>query len=381
MWGNSHELWGNAGRMRVSKQLITVAVLASLAAGTWYARDQLPWSDASDQAANGKGRGQRATLVEVAAARRDNVTVIVEAVGTARANEAVTITSKVTGHVSQIHFKEGGRVKTGDILVELDSREMQAALEEKKADRDTAARLYERARKLYESRNVPRARVDDLYGELQSAEARVKAEEARIKEYYIHAPFSGRLGLRRVSVGALINPGAEITTLDDTARIKADFRVPEISLIHIARGQTVTAMSAAYADKDFVGKVTTIDTRVDPVTRSVEVRTIFDNPKELIRPGMFLTAEFVTVVRENSVLIPEQSIVVSGDTQYVFVIVDGRASRRDIVTGQHVEGDIEVVSGLSPEEIVVIGGVQKIRDGAAVKIAKPPEPAAKPGMS
>ena len=367
--------------MRVSKQLVIVAVLAALAAGTWYARDRLPWIDAPAQSSQGKSRGQRATLVEVAAARRENVTVIVEAVGTARANEAVTITSKVTGHVSQIRFKEGGRVKTGDVLVELDSQEMQAALEEKKADRDTAARLYERARKLYESRNVPRARVDDLYGELRSAEARVKAEEARIKEYYIHAPFSGRLGLRRVSVGALINPGAEITTLDDTARIKADFRVPEIALVHIARGQTVTAKSAAYADKEFVGKVTTIDTRVDPVTRSVEVRTIFDNPKELIRPGMFLTAEFVAVVRENSVLIPEQSIVVSGDTQYVFVVVDGRAARRDIVTGQYVKGDIEVVSGLSPAEIVVIGGVQKIRDGAAVKIAKPPEPAAKPGMS
>ena len=367
--------------MQVSKQLITVAVLAALAAGTWYARDRLPWTGAPDQGANEMSGEQQATLVEVAAARRDNVTVIIEAVGTARANEAVTITSKVTGHVSQIRFKEGGRVKTGDVLIELDSQEMQAALEEKKADRDTAARLYERARKLYESRNVPRARVDDLYGELQSAEARVKAEEARIKEYYIHAPFSGRLGLRRVSVGALINPGAEITTLDDTARIKADFRVPEIALVHIATGQTVTAKSAAYADKDFVGKVTTIDTRVDPVTRSLEVRTIFDNPKELIRPGMFLTAEFVAVVRENSVLIPEQSVVVSGDTQYVFVVVDGRAGRREIVTGQHVEGDIEVVSGLSPEEIIVTGGIQKIRDGAPVEIAKPPQPATKPDMS
>lgn len=367
--------------MRVSTQIVTVAVLAVLAAGSWYARDRLPWSEAPAQGAQGKRPGQRPTLVEVAPARRGDVTVTVEAVGTARANEAVIITSKVTGLVSQIRFREGGRVKTGDVLVELDSQEMQAALEEKKADRDNAARLYERARKLYESRNVPRARVDDLYGELQSAEARVKAEEARIKEYYIRAPFSGRLGLRRVSVGALINPGVEITTLDDTSHIKADFRVPETTLSHIARGQAVTAASAAYADRDFVGKVTTVDTRVDPVTRSVEVRTIFDNPKELIRPGMFLAAEFVAVVRKDSVLIPEQSVIVSGDKQYVFVVNDGRAKRRDIVTGEHVKGDIEIVSGLLPEEIIVIGGIQKVRDGAPVKAVKPPQSDAKPGMS
>ena len=367
--------------MRATKQIVIVAILAALAAGTWSFYFGLPWMAGTDPKAQGKSRGQRPTLVEVVAARRDDVTVIVEAVGTARANEAVTITSKVTGHVSQIRFKEGGRVRTGDVLVELDSQEMQAALEEKKAERDNAIRLYERARELYERRSVPRARMDDAFGDLQTAEARVKAEEARIKEYYIQAPFSGRLGLRRVSVGALIDPGTEITTLDDTVKIKADFRVPETALVHIATGQSVTVRSAAYTDSDFVGTVTTIDTRVDPVTRSIQVRAIFDNPKELIRPGMFLTAEFVAVVREDSVLIPEQSIIVSGDKQYVFVVVDGKAGRRDIVTGQHVKGDIEVISGLAAEEIIVIGGIQKIRDGAAVKLANPPQAAAKPGMS
>ena len=367
--------------MRVSTQLLTVAILAALAAGSWYARDRLPWSAAPAQGTQGKGSAKRATLVEVAKVRRSDVTVTVEAVGTARANEAVTITSKVTGLVSQIRFREGGRVKTGDVLIELDSREMQAALEEKKAERDNAARLYERARKLYENRNVPRARVDDLYGELLTSEARVKAEQARINEYYIRAPFGGRLGLRRVSVGALINPGTEITTLDDTVRIKADFRVSETALAHIAQGQAVLARSGAYPEREFTGKVATVDTRVDPVTRSVEVRTIFDNPKEVLRPGMFLTAEFVAVVRQDSILIPEQSVIVGGDKQYVFVVSDGRAGRRDIITGEHVKGDIEILSGLEPGDVVVVAGIQKIRDGAPVKIAAPPEKNPKPGVS
>lgn len=146
--------------MRVSTQIVAVAVLAGLAAGAWYAWDRLPWSEAPARDARGtsaqdKGEsGRRPTLVEAMPARQGDVTVAIEAVGTARANEAVTVASKVTGLVSAIRFREGGRVERGDVLVELDSREMRAVLEERKAERDNAARLYERARRLYENRNA-----------------------------------------------------------------------------------------------------------------------------------------------------------------------------------------------------------------------------------
>ena len=359
--------------MRTSKRIITVAVIAALAITTWIARDNLPWVEEPYQSRKDKNFGQRAILVEAAKARKGSVTVIIEALGTAQANEAVTITSKVTGLVSKISFSEGGQVKTGDVLVELDSQEMQASLEEKKAELVNATRLYERARELYERRSVPRAQMDDRFGDLQAVKARVRVEKARIKEYYIRAPFSGRLGLRRVSVGTLIDPGMEITTLDDTGKIKADFRVPETALSHIATGQSVTVKSGAYTDLEFKGNVTTIDTRVDPVTRSVQVRVILNNPDELIRPGMFMTAEFVAIIREDSVLIPEQAIVVSRDRQYVFVIDNDKASRRNVVIGEHVNGEIEILSGLVAEELVIVGGVQKIREGTTIKLAKPPQ--------
>ena len=363
--------------MRVSTQIVAVAVLAGLAAGAWYARDHLPWSEAPARDAQGtsardKESGRRPTLVEATPARQGDVTVAIEAVGTARANEAVTVTSKVTGLVSAIRFREGGRAERGDVLVELDSREMQAVLEERKAERDNAARLYERTRRLYENRNAPRARVDDLRGALLSAEARFRAGEARIADYDIRAPFGGRLGLRRVSIGALIDSDTEITTLDDVSRIKADFRVPETALAHIAVDRDVTAVSAAFPGRVFVGKVAAIDTRVDPVTRSVEVRVIFDNPDELVRPGMFLTAEFVTVVRKDSVLIPEQAVVVGRNRRHVFIVEHGKAARRDVATGEHIDGDIEILAGLSPGDVVVTAGAQKIRDGSPITAAPSP---------
>lgn len=360
--------------MRLRNQILSIAALAAVAATAWYGRDHLTGGAPSTGDRPG---GPPAVLVEVGEARRGDVSVRFDVVGSAHANEAVTITSKVTGIVSRVVFAEGDRVKAGDPLVELDSREIQAELEGARAERDNAKRLFDRAVQLYESRSIARARVDDLQGDLTAAEARVRAAEARILDFTIRAPFAGRLGLRRLSVGALVSPGSEITTLDDTSRIKVDFRVPELALAHLSARQSVVARSAVYPDRAFEGRIATVDTRVDPVSRSIQVRTVFENPDDALRPGMFLTAELLATVRRDSVLVPEQAIVVSGDTQYVFVVSDGQTGRRDITTGEHVGGEIEVLTGLAGGEQVVVGGVQKVREGT--RVTTKPATGARPG--
>ena len=352
--------------MRVLTQVIVIAALATAGGGGWYYQDRLPWGD-SAKAARQSPRPDRTVLVDVAQARRGAVTVSVEAVGTAHAIEAIIVTSKVTGIISKIHFEEGQRVSAGTVLVELDSRELQAELAEMRAEHDNALRLYDRVRKLYETRNVPLARLDELYGELMAAEARVSADEARLSDYVIRAPFDGRLGLRRVSVGALVNPGAEITTLDDTSRIKVDLRVPETALARVAAGQPLTVRSAAYPGRVFEGRVMTIGSRVDPVTRSVEVRGEFANDDDALRPGMFLTSTLTTATRADAVLIPEEAVVSSGDTQFLFAVIDGKAVKREIDVGEHIAGEVEVLSGLDAGVAVIVGGVQKVRDGTKVK--------------
>ena len=363
--------------MKIITQVIVVAALASAGGGTWYYQDQSP-SGAAMEPQQQSQRSRRAVLVEVAEARRGDVTVTVEAVGTSQANEAVTITSKVTGMVTKIRFKEGQRVKVGTILVELDSRELQAELDEMRAERDQAERLHARSQKLLATRNVALARVEELYGDLMAAEARVRADEARLADYVIRAPFSGRLGLRRVSVGALISPGVEITTLDDTSRIKVDFRVPESALAYVAEGQAVSARSAAFPGRTFRGRVTTIGSRVDPVTRSVEARAEFANKDDALRPGMFLTSTLTTETRKGAVLIPEEAVVASAQGHFVFTVVDGKVAKRAVVLGEYVSGEIEVLSGIDAGTPVIVGGVQKVRDGTPVK-AVPAERAGAPG--
>jgi membrane fusion protein (multidrug efflux system) len=172
-----------------------------------------------------------------------------------------------------------------------------------------------------------------------------------------------------VSDGALIRPGTRITTLDDTTTIKLDFEVPETALANLEPGLEISATGAAFPERVFFGRVATVDSRVDPISRSIRVRAAVPNPEGLLKPGMFLTVQLVLGRRPNATLIPEESVVASGASQFVYRVVDGKARRTPVVLGQRLPGFVEVLSGVKPGEQVIIGGVQKVRDGVPVRDA------------
>ena len=192
----------------------------------------------------------------------------------------------------------------------------------------------------------------------------------------IRAPFAGRVGLRRVSVGSLISPGTVITTLDDTSTIKLDFTVPETFLPVVKPGLEIAARSVAYPEESFLGKVSSVDSRVDPATRSVTVRALLPNPEGLLKPGMFLTTR-LSRGAIDALLVPEQALVPEGGEMFVFVAKDGVAEKRRIRIGERRVGDVQVVEGLASGELVVTEGTQKLRNGAAVTLQEaPPAPVA-----
>ena len=364
--------------MRVITQLVIVIALAAAGATAWYWNEQRA-GEAADAGRQFRG-GERPVGVVVGKPRVDTVAVTIEAVGTALANEAVSITPKVSGIIGRISFKEGGRVKKGDVLVQLDATELNANLEEQRIVLEQAQRLYDRALRLFNNRTVSRARIDELQASLEAAKARVRANEARMQDYVIRAPFSGRLGLRRVSVGALVSPGTEITTLDDTSRIKVDFRVPE-SVLALARpGLEIHAESVTYSEI-FKGIVKTLDSRIDPVTRSIELRTEFANPDGRLKPGMFLTAKLSIDSRDNAVLVPEEALISRGAIHFVFIVRDGKASRTRVKIGERLIGEVEILEGVSAEDTLVVRGLQKIRDGSKVEPIKPGQPQPSKGTS
>ena len=290
-----------------------------------------------------------------------------EALGTARANESVEVTAKVTNQVTAVRFQEGQQVRRGDVLVELDGEQARADLAAAEAALAESRSQFQRSRELYATKVLSDSQIEQIEATFKANQARVDSARARVGDTVIRAPFDGRVGLRRVSIGGLISPGTVITTLDDTSTIKLDFTIPETFLSAVAPGLAITARSVAWPDTDFDGRVASVDTRVDPVTRSVTVRALLPNTDGLLKPGMFLTVRLVRG-EEDALVVPEEALVPEQGDVFVYVVRDGRAEKRKLRMGQRRVGEVQVLEGLAAGEIVVTEGTQKLRDGAAVSL-------------
>jgi membrane fusion protein (multidrug efflux system) len=298
--------------------------------------------------------------------RAERLTSQINALGTARASEAVEVTSKTSNTVTAVRFDDGQRVQKGQVLVELDSAQTTADLAGAEAARAESASQLNRSRELLATKVVSAAQYDQLEATLKANEARVAAARSRLADTVIRAPFSGRVGLRRVSVGSLVNPGTTITSLDDVSTIKVDFAVPENFLSSLRPGLNVYVTSTAFPDRDFVGKVASVDSRVDSVTRSVTVRALLPNADGALKPGMFLSVRLDRDTHE-ALMIPEAALVPEQSRQFIYVVEDGRAVRREVRIGRREPGKVEVVAGVKPGEVVIVEGTQKVREGGAVR--------------
>jgi membrane fusion protein (multidrug efflux system) len=291
----------------------------------------------------------------------------IEALGTTRANESVDITAKSVNQVTAVRFTEGQQVTRGQVLVELDSEQVRADLAAAEAALAESRSQYQRSRELYNTKILSDSQLEQIEATFKANEARVASARARVNDTVIRAPFSGRVGLRRISVGSLISPGTVITTLDDTSTMKLDFTIPEAFLSAVKPGLGIVATSVAYPDTKFGGTVSSVDSRVDPATRSVTVRALLPNPEGLLKPGMFLTVR-LSRGAVDALLIPEQTLVPEQGDMYVFVVKDGKAEKRRVRIGERRVGDVQVVEGLAAGDVVVTEGTQKLRDGSLVTL-------------
>ena len=313
-------------------------------------------------------QGGAAPGVIVARAEIRSFPLSAEALGNARANESVDIRPKITATLTEILFEEGQDVQAGDVLVKLDNLEQVADLAAAKAALVDSEASYNRSSELFKNNVVSKSQLLQDEARKIADEAMVSVAQKRLADTIVRAPFAGRIGLRRVSIGSLVGPGTVITTLDDTQIIKVDFDLPEIYLSRLEPGLKVLANSAAYPDQAVEGEVTSVDTRVDPVSRTVRVRSVMQNPYGHLRPGMFLT---VTLLKQTveSLVVPERALVPERSVQYVLVVGDNQlVEKRAVQIGRRRPGDVEILSGLSAGELVIVDGIQKARDGQAVSI-------------
>jgi membrane fusion protein (multidrug efflux system) len=302
------------------------------------------------------------TLVKVHRTIEEEFEVVVEALGTGRANESVLITTQTSDIVQEIHFDDGVRVKAGQVLLTLIDLEEKARLAALDVDLQEANRQLKRIANLAKN-NV----ADEQQAEVNALIAEMNVLKTQMGALEVRAPFDGLLGLRQVSVGALVRPGDVITTLDDLSTIKVDFNIAEVHLPSVAIGQNIRATSIAYPDETFEGKIVSIGSRVNPATRAIQIRANINNQDFKLRPGMLLQINLQKKML-TTLTLPEASLVPVEDKHFVFVVNDEMVTRKQVSIGLRKPGKVQIVSGLKEGELVVIEGALKLRDGSKVKL-------------
>lgn len=293
---------------------------------------------------------------------------MIEAVGTAKANEQVTIASSVTERVDRVLFDDGMAVSKGQLLAVLSQGQEGAALNGALAAERQAASQYERIRSIADRGFATKAQLDVQLAAMQSARAAASEARAEIGDRMIRAPFSGFTGLRNISAGAVVSAGMPLVTVSDISRIKLDFTVPETGLSGLKVGQSIQALASAYPGQVFTGKISTIDPVIDPSSRAVLVRAILPNEGARLKPGMLLSVK-VKLQERISDAVPELAVTGEGGKRFVFVVgSDGKAKQVEIKTGLRDGGLIEV-TGVPSRSKVIVEGVVKVVDGMKVRLA------------
>ncbi len=316
-----------------------------------------------------KGRDRPPPLVKVEPATPLRFVDRIEAVGTARANEQVTLAAPVTERIVRLNFDDGAFVNRGQTIAVLAAGQETAQLNEAQARAREARRQLERIETLRRRGFATQTSLDAQVASAAAARAQAAEAQASIGDRVITAPFSGWVSLRNISAGAVVSAGTEIATISDLSAIKLDFPVPETMLSVLKPGLTIEAISSAYPNQPFRGQIANVDPVIDPNTRAVTVRARLPNPDQKLKPGMMLTVGIETAPR-LSLSVPELAVVGEGDSRFVYVIGEGNEAKRvEVKTGLRSAGRIEILEGLRPGQRVVTEGVVKLSDGMKVRLA------------
>lgn len=312
---------------------------------------------------------QFVSLVETIEVKEDTFFDEIKALGTTKAYESVDITAQSTEVITRIRFKDGQLVDEGDVLVTLEQQEERAQLMAAELQQAEHMRELERQEVLLKSKAAAKRDYDERLTLLKIAEQQVEEAKAKVKDRTIHAPFDGVVGLRRLSEGALVQPGTLITTLDNIDRIKLDFSIPSVHLATLEKGMKIKATSEAFGENAFDGRIRAINPRVDPVTRSVMVRAILPNDSNMLKPGLLMHVN-IQKERRVVVVIPEECVFQKERKHFVYAVnmEDKTAHIREVEIGKRFPGKVEITSGLEPGEHIVFRGIHKVQPGQKVQI-------------
>lgn len=284
------------------------------------------------------------------------------AVGSLAADEQVTIRNLVAGYIKDIPAKEGSLVKSGDPVVLIDDEKLRYELQRAAARHEAADSLLRRRQPLFNQKLITEAEIVDAQSGASASEADWALAKRILADAAVRAPMDGTLGRRYVSPGDFVPVGARLFDLVKTDVLKLDFSVPEVLLSRVSTGTTIRVTTAAYADRAFTGTVDFIDPVIDEATRSVRLRARVGNADGLLRPNLFVNVELAVDLIHNALVVPESAVIPTLGGNFVFVIENGIALRREVKITDRAPGKAVVRDGLAKGAQVVTAGHQKIKD-------------------
>lgn len=359
----------NPERRTVLRTVVLVAVALAVIFGIKH------WQEHAAQAAQAH-RGPYEVSVSAAPVVTVSWQSEIHMVASLVATSGVNLTPQLSGQVTGIYFHSGQHVTKGQRLVQLDDSNQLATLAEDRANETLAAINYRRAQHLYAARATSLAALDTARADEQSAKAAVANVLATLAKLAVSAPFSGWMGVRQVSLGEYLSPGTEIAALNVWNPLRAEFTVPQSQSGLIHTGQTVHLAVDAFAGRRFIGRITAIDSQVNPSTRNVTVEAIVHNAKLQLRPGMFGEVRILVGAAQKRLAVPTVAVTYSTFGDYVYVVTKRKQGSHELqvavatpIKAGHTRGRLtEIRAGLHPGELVVTAGQIKLRNGMPVVI-------------
>lgn len=349
--------------MSSGKQLILLCLLALFGAGLYFGWPHVTGSE--DSAAPARQRPP--AVVELSPVEQREMAETVEAVGTTRARQSVAIVPVDEGRVKELNFTPGQQVAKGDVLVTMDDTIERADLAEARARVTEWTQALDRTQTLLSTNAVSKATLEDTTARLAEARAQQDRAQEHLANRTVTAPFDGRVGLAEIDPGAWVASGQEITTLDDLHEVIVEFSLPETLFAAVSIGQSVSARSAAFPGRSFEGTISAVDSRIDPVSRAFRARAVIPNPDYLLPAGMFMSMTLV-LSSSDATVVPEAAIVFEAAETYVFVAEGDTTRRTRVTTGQRRDGVISITGDVDPGAMVITRGLQKVRDGSAIRV-------------
>jgi membrane fusion protein (multidrug efflux system) len=371
----------NGGGMRTESRMVGLS-LALIAVLTIPACSK---NDAGAEGGEGGGGGPPggfAMPVEVAVARRDTVVDALQATGQIEALQSIELKPEIEGRVTAILIREGQAVAQGTPLFRIDDAELKAQVARAEADWDLANNALKRTRDLLAQNASSAADLEQAEATERSSRAQMDLLKVRQDRTTVRAPFGGVVGRRSVSLGDYVTTSSTLISLQTVDPQRATFQVPERYAEKLQQGQRVQIRVASLQNQEFTGIVDFVDPVVQLPARTILVKAQVPNRRRQLQSGMFIEARLATDMRPNAVLVPEEAIVPMQGANFVWVVVEGKAARRQVGIGIRIPGFVEIRSGVDEGEQVVVGGMERIAmDGMPVNAAVVDRTPAVPGES